>query len=569
MLALFAAGSRASGADTVAIQRSIDKAALWLQQNFNDIPISGEKSLATLALIKANVAPNSPAITSGVQGILAKCAGGTYVTSSNHIYEAGIDVNVLVELDPQQHLSQIQMIAEYLMAQQLPNGGWDYPTGREGLGDTSVTQYALLGLWAASRAGVTIPVSTWDKALDWHITRQGSDGGFAYVPGTNLGHENGASGLNMTVAATGSVLIAARHAFPAKADSLDQLLGTRRSAAPSGAVERRFGVLERVQLESPELPTTDAAAVAEPSGPSTANLEQVQQCARRAYAWVAGNFVPKKTEIYYMDYYYYTVERTAALANVEQIGRLNWYDACAESLLRDQKPEGQWDYLSRPWRATSFAILFLSRSTGKILRRTIPQDPLGGGLLQGGRGLPDDLSKPVAATGKKDLGPLDQLLAALENPGAINIDDVQQAIVEKVQVGDRKALVGQKDLLVKYIRHPEDEVRRMAAWALGRTDDLTLARYLVDALDDPNLDVMHEARNALCWLARKPRGLGETDGPFDGLPEDANDEQKKAAIAKWHSDLLRLWGPWYLDHRPYADRGDEFEAELREKIGSN
>jgi hypothetical protein len=370
----------------------------------------------------------------------------------------------------------------------------------------------------------------------------------------------------MTINAIGSVYIAMLHLDPDRMPELTNPVigkpapGKREKAEP----DTFKGALEQVQIDGRDPRPADKSAPAQ-IPPETA------QMLTRAYNWLVPRFKADNNTTGFRAYYYYSLERMGALANVHEIGQARWFDVCADFLLKEQNADGSWKMSSHNDEKadTAFAVLFYTRSTGKLLRRTIVPDPIGGGLLAGGRGLPDDLSKPVRPTGKKDLGPVDQLLAALENPGAINIDDIQQAIVEKVQVGDRKALVGQKDLLVKYIQHPDAEVRRMAAWALGRTDDLSLARNLVGALDDPNLDVMVEARNALCWLSRKPRGLGETDDPFEGLPEDASDEQRKAAVAKWHSDLLRLWGPWYLDHRPYADRGDEFEAGLRERIARN
>jgi hypothetical protein len=77
-----------------------------------------------------------------------------------------------------------------------------------------------------------------------------------------------------------------------------------------------------------------------------------------------------------------------------------------------------------------------------------------------------------------------------------------------------------------------------------------------------------EARNALCWLSRRPNGLGEAADPLEALPPDATEEQQAAAITAWRMDLLKKWGRWYLKHRPYEDRGDDFEAELLQKLAA-
>jgi hypothetical protein len=77
---------------------------------------------------------------------------------------------------------------------------------------------------------------------------------------------------------------------------------------------------------------------------------------------------------------------------------------------------------------------------------------------------------------------------------------------------------------------------------------------------------MVEARNALCWLARRPNGLGEANDPLESVPEDASPDQRQAAITAWHAETFHNWGEWYLQNRPYEDRGDEFEAWLLNRM---
>lgn len=553
---LIQAGS-VRGAEDAAIQQSITRGAAWLQGQIGQETDSGVEGLSALALLKSQVPANSPAIQSVVQKILQRVQNGTYTPNAHHIYQAGVEATLLADIDAVQYRPQIEAMANYIIGQQLPNGGWDYPTGREGVGDTSVVQYACLGLWAATRAGIEIPVTVWDNCMNWHINSQNPDGGFAYLPGTTGGHEQGASSINLTLAALGSLFISARHALPGRADSLAQLLDLREERATTEPP--KFGVLEAVDLT--EAPDEEATAAAPTT--SSVDVERLKQCVQRGFNWAAARIGPTKGDDYYNFYFYYTLERMASLADLQQFGKINWYPDCAAALMTVQTKEGGWAGQA-PTRETAFALLFLARSTGKILKRTVPADPIGGGLLAGGRG---DLDK-TASSQKKDLGPLDQLLAALENPTDVDLEDVQEQIVEKVQIGDRNVLIGQKDLLVRYVKHPNAEVRRTAIWALGRSDDLSLARLLIDALDDVDVGVMIEARNALCWLARKPNGLGEAEDPTANLPPEATEEQKKAAIAAWHAELVRKWGTWYLKNRPYADRGDEFEAQLLQKIAA-
>ncbi|MCA9098773.1 MAG: HEAT repeat domain-containing protein, partial [Planctomycetaceae bacterium] len=166
----------------------------------------------------------------------------------------------------------------------------------------------------------------------------------------------------------------------------------------------------------------------------------------------------------------------------------------------------------------------------------------------------------------KPSGSLEELLASLQSSGEISLDDVQNQLVEQIQLGDRNELIGQKDQLIKLIQHPSAEIRRTAVWALGRSNDFSAAKYLIDALSDQDLGVIIEARSALCWLARKPTGFGLAPDPLEDLPDNATDQQKKDAISSWHKDLVVTWGNWYLDNRPFADRGDDFEANFRAKL---
>ena len=78
---------------------------------------------------------------------------------------------------------------------------------------------------------------------------------------------------------------------------------------------------------------------------------------------------------------------------------------------------------------------------------------------------------------------------------------------------------------------------------------------------------MMEAHAGLCWISRRFDGFGLPVNPLDDLPEGASDEEQHTAIDGWRTRARRDWGNWYLRVRPYADRGDEFEARLRERLG--
>jgi hypothetical protein len=288
---------------------------------------------------------------------------------------------------------------------------------------------------------------------------------------------------------------------------------------------------------------------------------------KRAYGWLAPRYLTEN-KVVFGSYYYYSLERMSALVNISKIGSHDWFGECTDVICSKQNKDGSWEPAA-PQTETALTVLALTRATAKLLKRSGPVATFGNGLLQGGRGLPDNLrdgDKPKPSS--KPATPLDQLLSSLSKASNLEVEEMQDQLVEQVQIGDRQALIQQKDLLVKLIQHPSAEVRRTAAWALGRTNDLSLARYLVTALEDKDLDVNIEAHNALCWISRKPAGFDLLLDPLEGLPPDAGPDVKDAAIKAWRSAALKVWGTWYLKNRPYKERGDEFEAKLREKLAT-
>jgi len=570
LAALLAVGvgdvQRLVAADAVRINQAIDRGAAFLRSKIGDASKTPEGALIALALLKSRTAPDSPEMQAMAAEIRSKIANGTYTPKGYHVYEAGADATVLADLGGEEYLPELQAIANYLISVRFSTGGWDYPENshhyRKTTGDTSVTQYACLGLWAAARAGVEIPTDVWNGAVNWTLSTQMPDGGFSYCPGTALGAFGGASDLNMTFAGLSVLLIAGRNLHPPQGDFLYNRRGPETGPeVPVVAADPELGVLQRVDIgkvEDPAAPPVAAAPRANPVG-----LDRIRSGIARGRGWIETRYRPlNDTGSHHPAYYFYTVERVGALANIKTIGNLDWYDASSAAALSTQQPDGSFTGGQHNSSAanTSFVLLFLAKSTAKTIGRT-PEPPVGGGLLTGGKGEPTEV---VAQ--KKEPTPLDQLLASLQNPGSLDLGAAQSELVEQIQLGDKSQLVGQKEQLVKLIAHPHGEVRRTAAWALGRTNDLRLARHLVDALEDPDVGVMMEAHAGLSWLSRRFDGFGLPANPLDGLAESASEEERQTAIRGWRVRARREWGQWYLRVRPYSDRGDEFEAQLRQRL---
>ena len=529
----------AAGPTEAEVQRTIDRAAAYLRQH-NSVAGSGEDALRAYALMRAGDPPDSPAVARTIEAILRKCNSSRYDPGGQQIYTAAVDLMALEAGGASQYQPQMQLIADYLIAKQNPNGSWDY--GGRTAGDTSQTQYALLGLWAAARAGIEIPASVWDSAARWHVLTQLANGGWAYHP-----DDGPQVRPTMTAAGVGSLYLCGHQLG----------LGMKERRRPTQLYQptRKFGILEPVDLSATPAPRPPAKAREDRPQISRAEIDSRAQ---RGLNWLAADF-KVKVNAWYL-YYLYGLERLGALGELTTIGDHDWYAEGAAFLVAEQNAEGTWQDNGGPGVSASFGILFLSRATAKSMDRKTRSSPLGGGLLAGGRGLPENLDEVQVENGKvaakKPTGPIDELLAELERPNMLTIEAAQTAIVQQVQLGDREELIGQQERLKALAADPRVEVRRTAVWALGHTGDLRVAPLLIEALRDPSVDVNIEAQNALCTLSRDPHGLDLPSDPLAGLPDDAAEEQRNAALTKWRDQAYRKWRDWYLTVRPYDERDD-------------
>jgi len=518
------------------------KAALKAERK----PHGGYQSIIAFALVTAKESPDSPEIAEAIDEVKKRITSSGYTPSdsSHHIYEAGVDAMLLAEASGDKYFNELQAISDYIVQKQQPSGAWDYPSPT--VGDTSMAQYAILGLWAASRSGIDVPLQAFDKACAWHIRTQLPDGGFAYHPGerSSTGTGGGGSTLNMTAGATGTLAIAKMHLY-------EQAVIEKKDP------KKPFGILEAKVDESEQKRKTTYR----PQTPRSA----IDGSITRGIGWLTSRFKPRATTLDHKLYYNYALERTCALNGITKIGgKVDWYRAAGDVLIPLQNTEGTWDahsVVTNPV-AASFAVLFFLRPTKKTVAAQF-----GGGLLTGGRGLPTDLANAdVTGNGvaekRKIEGPLDELLSELSKQDPDQMALVQTAIVEKVQLGNREELIGELDRIRKLAKHPDPEIRRTAIWALGRSGQLKDADLLITALEDFNVDVLVEANNSLCYLSRKIEGVGIPTFPFEDLPEDATDAQRNAALGPWKKAAMAGWKAWYIRIRPYKDRNDLFELGL-------
>ena len=200
------------------------------------------------------------------------------------------------------------------------DGGYTYTScgGQPGATwDNSNAQMALLGVWAASRRGVEVPLAYWQKAERYWIDQQQPDGGWGYraLPGAARTRTYG----SMTAAGLASLYICF--------DNLHARDFIRCAAA----------------RERPPI--------------------------RNALAWLARRFAAdenpnKGVEWYY--YWLYAAARVGLASGHKHFGAHDWYAEGRRELLARQGPDGSWGYGDRI-AETSFALMFLARGRHPVL----------------------------------------------------------------------------------------------------------------------------------------------------------------------------------------------------------
>ena len=531
----FVTTTHAAGLKSTKVPRydaAVAKAVSFLQSA--KILKEADFTLAAYALLKAGVDQEDKIVAAGIEAAKERAAQGNYRgIGYDHIYLSGVDAMLLADSDQDAHFDHLQKIANYVQSAQRGDGSWT-DTGPESPGDVSMTQYGVLALWAAKRAGCQVAGASLDNAAAWLVQTGNQDGGWGYRPGTNAGPGKGSSTHNMTMAAAGSVAVARTLLHGPKGG-----LKKQEKAAP------KFGVLEVAETEAEKAAKSGKAF---PNYSPRMNAGSMDSRIDRAFGWNQSRFSPVSSAEHKI-YFYYALERAAALADLGD----SWFTTYGDGLLTLQGKEGQFKTHSGETNGTSLAILYFMRSTQQILDKQY-----GGGIQVGG----SDLTTLFGGKDKKkkELGPLDELLGELENVDFSSLENMDE-IVEKVQYGSKEELIGQVDKLKLLLKSPEAAHRQTAYFALGRTGDFDLIPEVLKGLRDPNLDVNVEALRALRYISRKPGGFGLPDDPLAG-PTFSSDEQKLVRANNWRTKAYRAWADWYRKVRPYEEGGGLDELEL-------
>ncbi len=500
------------------IDATMNKGVQFLKGQIGGAQV-GETALIALAMLKAEVPANDPSLMTCITRIEARCAGGGYDperTGGSEIYEAAVRRAGTGQSRARitAHPAALVTVARFFIGKQKTNGSWDY-TQREA-GDTSISQYAVLGLWEADNAGAVVDPAVWERAANWFMSSQASGGSWNYHRDeTNESHPET---LSMTAAGVGSLLICQRQLakYRRPPEALTPLL------IPLSNDGRRA----RYDVTLPN--------------------NRVDQAVKKGLNWMAANFTVGNSPIVGQTPYYglYGIERMGALAGRDTLGRADWFEQGRHFITTTQGGTGGWSGQHGEVANTVWAILFLTKSTAKTLTR-ITVKALGAGTLLGGRGLPRDLSSLTVAGGKVVSRPMngavEGMLAALEDPRGEHADSALAGLVTRYQNGGPAALRPHKDRFRKMLGDRDPGLRRLAAWALARTGELDVVPLLIEAITDADESVVVVAREGLQLLSRKAVGLGP--------PSSSTPEQRSEAAKRWRA--------WYATIRPLDVEGQD------------
>lgn len=330
--------------DAEQVRASIDHAVAYLKRQQtaggawrDQIGYAGGvSSLATLALLNAGVPPDDEAMQKALKYLRGLKSTQTYVVA--------LQTMVFCAAEPKKDLLLIRQNAKWLEDTQVRSGerkgAWSYPAGPSGGGgDPSNSQFALLALYEAERAGIKVSERTWRLAMTYWQQLQLPDGSWRYSG------VQAASG-SMTCAGISSMIIAAGELNAGDAQVIDGVVQCCGSQNANDSIDRGLAWLER-----------NFSVHTNPSG--------------------AGRGA---TQNNWLLYYLYGLERAGRMSARRFIGQHDWYREGAEMLVREQ------DNLSGFWKGTgphetneligtSFALLFLAKGRRPVLVAKLKHGP--------------------------------------------------------------------------------------------------------------------------------------------------------------------------------------------------
>ncbi len=495
LLAMSAVAEAELTPDSPEVKRLIEKGMAYLEDN-TDQRLGG-RCLVGLCHLKHSGNAQHPRVAEAIAACERVCRADAEDIRQD-IYSTGIAIFFLCEADGEKYNSQIERLVRSLVLRQKPGGGFGYPDGRHGeTGDTSMTQYAVLGLWSARQHGIAVPHETVEKVANWLIRTQDPGGAWGYQgndPGNYQRVKQTPLRPSLAAAGLGSTYISAH------------MLGLTREVEDR-SIEGLPAAFQRVADPKPDNPEGE---------PKEVDPRRIAGAQADGNRWFSRNFGYKKETWVY--YYMYALERCMSFRELVEGRKTNnlWYDRGVRFLEEQQQENGSW-HDREAAVDTAFALLFLMRGTKKTIESTVSESYEG--LLVGGRGLPKDTSS-VKVDGGRLIGRslsagVEEMLAILEDP---EHDDYQQALRFPPNVDLDSQDEATRGETIRRLRKiavvgsPAAQVQ--AINLLARAGDLASVPTLISALSDSgDRQVVVTARDGLRRISRRFEGFGLSDDP--------------------------------------------------------
>jgi hypothetical protein len=480
-VALSVSAAGAYTPDDPEVRQAVTRAAAFLETATDNR--LGAKALAARVMFYLDRA-DDPVVADAVEAARRELAGGG--VEESRIYSLGLAVVLLAELNEPAQRELLEGLVAMLVDRQKPHGGWGYPN--RPTGDTSMTQYAVYGLWNAGRAGIAVEDRVWRQAIDWLTRTQDPSGGWGYQ-----GNDPGGAALVRQTEVRRSLTEGALASL---------LLGGERFGL------WQFG--EALPQVAPQLRPVDVVRNARRPPPFDA--ARCRTAIEAGVRWDEAS--PEPIYNSFPAYHLYTIERYRSFQAASrrgdgprEVADEEWYDEGVRYLLKSQQRDGGWSLPEGPVPGTGFAALFLLRAT----RRTLESAPkIGAGTLVGGRGLPKADEPPARGPNPaaKPPGPAAEMAALVRR-----LDDPQflaalSAAETQGRVADAPPPDELRKRLVALAKSDSPDAQAAALTALSRTNDLDHVPLLIESLLDPRPQVHQAACDALRYLARESNEIG-------------------------------------------------------------
>jgi hypothetical protein len=241
------------------------------------------------------------------------------------------------ELTDEEHDFAVTCL-NWLVSAQSETGYWTYTaSARPNSGDLSNTQFAILGLRAAVRCGLKVPVKTWTRFMDALLMAQESSGPTVMMPD-----------FRSYSSRSGKPSFYVAHA---RARAWGYTPGGRGISGSRTAMG-----ISSMLIAHEGLSLTNRSSAARYSS-------RARKSIRDGLAWLWSRWTVSENPnmgTSHLHYYLYALERVGVLSGKRYIGDRDWYREGAVFLLKNQDAYGSWgnDVIN-----TAFALMFLKRST--------------------------------------------------------------------------------------------------------------------------------------------------------------------------------------------------------------